>query len=187
MARSSAFFTLLIAVINAGVAFAGIGPAATLTISNGNVSPDGFTRAATLTNGKIDGPLITAQKVGEHLHNVEVSLITQFISRGTLSSLTSSTTSTTTLCTRRPPSIGMVSSSTVQLGLMVYVSLHQYISSFASLTSPIRCAARLRHTVPYHEEYFVLVQFPGARPGWHFLVPRPSWSVFTCCPFLIMA
>ena len=70
MARSSAFFTLLIAVINAGVAFAGIGPATTLTISNGNVGPDGFTRAATLTNGQIDGPLITAQKVGEHLHNV---------------------------------------------------------------------------------------------------------------------
>jgi iron transport multicopper oxidase len=35
-----------------------------LTISNGDISPDGFTRAATLVNGQIDGPLITASKVG---------------------------------------------------------------------------------------------------------------------------
>jgi iron transport multicopper oxidase len=70
MARSRIYFGVLVALLNAGVAFAGIGPVATLEISNANVSPDGFTRAATVTNGQVDGPLITGKKVNFWLINL---------------------------------------------------------------------------------------------------------------------
>ncbi|KAI0692982.1 phenoloxidase [Cerioporus squamosus] len=45
--------------------FAAIGPVTDLTISNGNISPDGYERAAVLAGGSFPGPLITGQK-GDH-------------------------------------------------------------------------------------------------------------------------
>jgi hypothetical protein len=65
MMRSSTFFGLLVlqVLLSASVSFAGIGPVATLEISNANVSPDGFTRAATVANGQLEAPLITGAKV----------------------------------------------------------------------------------------------------------------------------
>ena len=44
-------------------AYAAIGPVADLNITNADISPDGFTRAAVVTNGVFPGPLITANKV----------------------------------------------------------------------------------------------------------------------------
>ena len=44
-------------------AFAAIGPVTDLTISNANISPDGFTRAAVLAGGTFPGSLITGTKV----------------------------------------------------------------------------------------------------------------------------
>ncbi|KAI0371788.1 phenoloxidase [Pilatotrama ljubarskyi] len=41
---------------------AAIGPTTDLTISDANVSPDGFERAAVVANGVVPGPLITGQK-----------------------------------------------------------------------------------------------------------------------------
>nr|ACZ82339.1 laccase [Lentinus sp. WR2] len=43
-------------------AYAAIGPVADLTISNAQVSPDGFLRDAVVTNGLVPGPLITGNK-----------------------------------------------------------------------------------------------------------------------------
>ena len=40
-----------------------IGPVADMTISNADVSPDGFSRAAVLVNGVFPGPLITGNMV----------------------------------------------------------------------------------------------------------------------------
>ena len=42
--------------------FAAIGPVADLTISNANISPDGYERAAVLAGETFPGPLITGQK-----------------------------------------------------------------------------------------------------------------------------
>ncbi|KAJ7247993.1 Cupredoxin, partial [Mycena rebaudengoi] len=44
-----------------------IGPTADLTLTNGEVSPDGFARRAVLVNGQVPGPLIVANK-GEELN-----------------------------------------------------------------------------------------------------------------------
>nr|AAM66348.1 laccase 2 [Trametes sp. C30]AAM66349.1 laccase 2 [Trametes sp. C30] len=44
------------------LAAAAIGPKADLTISNANISPDGFTRAAVVANNQFPGPLITGNK-----------------------------------------------------------------------------------------------------------------------------
>lgn len=41
-----------------------IGPVGDLVVSNGLVSPDGFERLAALANSRIDGSLITGNKVG---------------------------------------------------------------------------------------------------------------------------
>ncbi|KAF5355015.1 hypothetical protein D9756_005710 [Leucocoprinus leucothites] len=54
-------FWLSFAVITGRAA---IGPSATLTVANANISPDGFTRAASVVNGAHPGPVITA-KTGE--------------------------------------------------------------------------------------------------------------------------
>nr|QOW95913.1 laccase GbLac_U30636 [Ganoderma boninense] len=51
------FITLLFATS----AYAGIGPVTDLVISNADVAPDGFTRAAVVVNGVVPGPLITGQ------------------------------------------------------------------------------------------------------------------------------
>ena len=47
-----------------GRVYASIGPVTDLTISNADVSPDGFTRAAVVMNGVFPGPLIVGNKVG---------------------------------------------------------------------------------------------------------------------------
>ncbi|CDO78173.1 Laccase [Trametes cinnabarina] len=51
-------------------AFAGIGPVTDLTISNVNVSPDGYERVAVVANGVMPAPLITGQKGEEFKINV---------------------------------------------------------------------------------------------------------------------
>ena len=45
------------------LASAAIGPVADLTISNADITPDGFTRAAVVMNGQMPGPLITGNMV----------------------------------------------------------------------------------------------------------------------------
>ena len=44
-------------------AYAAIGRVADLNSTNADISPDGFTRAAVVTNGVFPAPLITANKV----------------------------------------------------------------------------------------------------------------------------
>ena len=44
-------------------AHAAIGPVADLHITNANISPDGYSRAAILAGGSYPGPLIRAKKV----------------------------------------------------------------------------------------------------------------------------
>ena len=44
-------------------AYAAIGPIADLTISDAEIAPDGFTRAAVVVNGVSPGPLIAGNKV----------------------------------------------------------------------------------------------------------------------------
>lgn len=44
-------------------AYAAIGPTADLIISDADIAPDGFTRAAVVVNGVSPGPLITGNKV----------------------------------------------------------------------------------------------------------------------------
>ena len=63
MSKLRPFFTLLALSLSYAPAFAAIGPIADLTISNGDVTPDGFTRAAVLVNGVLPGPLVTGDKV----------------------------------------------------------------------------------------------------------------------------
>ncbi|KAI1791912.1 laccase [Ganoderma leucocontextum] len=48
-----------ITLLCAASAYAGIGPQTDLTISNADIAPDGFTRAAVVVNGVFPGPLIT--------------------------------------------------------------------------------------------------------------------------------
>ncbi|KAF9255623.1 laccase [Marasmius fiardii PR-910] len=55
-------FNLLLPLTFVGYVSASIGPVANLTISNGDVSPDGFTRSAVLPGGTHPGPLIVGQK-----------------------------------------------------------------------------------------------------------------------------
>lgn len=52
------------AVLFAASAFAAIGPVADLVISNADVAPDGFSRAAIVVNGAFPSPLITGNMVG---------------------------------------------------------------------------------------------------------------------------
>ena len=42
--------------------YAGIGPVASLLVTNAPVSPDGFLRDAVVTNGVMPAPLITGKK-----------------------------------------------------------------------------------------------------------------------------
>jgi iron transport multicopper oxidase len=76
MTRARSFFAFLTAVILSDGAFAAIGPVADLTISNANVSPDGFSRSATVVNGQIDGPLITGKKVKSYPQCIRRLLLT---------------------------------------------------------------------------------------------------------------
>ncbi|KAH9897825.1 laccase [Cubamyces lactineus] len=63
----SKFHSLLsfVLVSLVSVAYAGIGPVTDLTISNAEVSPDGYAREAVVVNGVTPAPLITGQK-GDH-------------------------------------------------------------------------------------------------------------------------
>ena len=54
------------------LAAAAIGPVTDLTISNADITPDGFTRAAVVANNVFPGPLITGNKVRQEC----VSLLT---------------------------------------------------------------------------------------------------------------
>ncbi len=64
MATLQALHFLLVSslVINS---FAAIGPVTDLAISDANISPDGYERAAVVAGGSFPGPLITGQK-GDH-------------------------------------------------------------------------------------------------------------------------
>ncbi|KAI0800683.1 laccase E [Fomes fomentarius] len=61
MAKFQSLLTYIILSL-AATAFAGIGPKTDLTIADGDVSPDGFTRAAILVNNQFPSPLITGNK-----------------------------------------------------------------------------------------------------------------------------
>lgn len=63
MGRFSSLCALTAVIHSFGRVSAAIGPVTDLTISNADVSPDGFTRAAVLANGVFPGPLITGNKV----------------------------------------------------------------------------------------------------------------------------
>ncbi|KAI0822637.1 phenoloxidase [Trametes gibbosa] len=60
--RLPSFVSLAVTVSLALNTLAAIGPVTDLIISNANVSPDGFQRAAVVANGGTPGPLITGQK-----------------------------------------------------------------------------------------------------------------------------
>ncbi|KAJ7105524.1 laccase [Mycena epipterygia] len=64
------FSPLFIATCLISTALASIGPTADLTLTNGDVAPDGFTRQAVLVNGQAPGPLIIGNKGDEFNLNV---------------------------------------------------------------------------------------------------------------------
>ncbi|KAJ7186021.1 laccase [Mycena filopes] len=65
------FSSLLLATtLLASSAHASVGPTADLTLTNGDISPDGFIRQAVLVNGQAPGPLIVANKGDEFNLNV---------------------------------------------------------------------------------------------------------------------
>ncbi|KAJ7439779.1 laccase [Mycena latifolia] len=64
------FSPLLFATCLISSALASIGPTADLTLTNGDVAPDGFTRQAVLVNGQAPGPLIVGNKGDEFNLNV---------------------------------------------------------------------------------------------------------------------
>ena len=84
-----------ITLLFAASVYAGIGPKTDLTISNADVAPDGFTRAAVVVNGVFPGPLITGNQVGDVraflLLHVFTDIMVLFLNRVTASSSTSST------------------------------------------------------------------------------------------------
>lgn len=64
MGKFPSFAALVALSISYGrLASAAIGPVADLTISNADITPDGFTRAAVVMNGQMPGPLITGNMV----------------------------------------------------------------------------------------------------------------------------
>ncbi|KAJ7743926.1 laccase [Mycena maculata] len=64
------FSPLFIAGCLISTALASVGPTADLTLTNGDVAPDGFTRQAVLVNGQMPGPLIVGNKGDELSLNV---------------------------------------------------------------------------------------------------------------------
>ncbi len=62
MAKFQSLFSCL-TLLFAASAYAGIGPKTDLTISNAEIAPDGYTRAAIVVNGVFPAPLITGKKV----------------------------------------------------------------------------------------------------------------------------
>ncbi|KAF7360073.1 Laccase A [Mycena venus] len=65
-----AFSPLFVATCLISTVLASVGPTADLTLTNGDVAPDGFTRQAVLVNGGSPGPLIKANKGDEFNLNV---------------------------------------------------------------------------------------------------------------------
>ncbi|KAI0360992.1 laccase [Trametes cingulata] len=63
MSKFQSLLALVVASLTA-VALASVGPVADLTISNGEISPDGFARQAVLVNGQSPGPII-AGNIGD--------------------------------------------------------------------------------------------------------------------------
>ncbi|KAI0689487.1 laccase LCC3-3 [Cerioporus squamosus] len=63
---------------------AAIGPVTDLTISNADISPDGFSRAAVVVNGQFPGPLVTGNK-GD---NFQINVIDQLTNSTMLKSTT---------------------------------------------------------------------------------------------------
>ena len=59
----SSIVLLALCFSSADFVVAAIGPVADLTISNADISPDGFTRAAIVMNDQFPGPLISGSKV----------------------------------------------------------------------------------------------------------------------------
>ena len=62
MVRLQPFLPYL-TVFFAASAYAAIGPVANLVISNADITPGGFTRAAVVVNGAFPPPLLTGYKV----------------------------------------------------------------------------------------------------------------------------
>ncbi|KAI0363756.1 A fully functional laccase from the Ligninolytic fungus Pycnoporus Cinnabarinus [Pilatotrama ljubarskyi] len=60
MSRFQSLLAFVVASL-AALALAAVGPVADLTISNAEISPDGFPRQAVVVNGQSPGPLITGQ------------------------------------------------------------------------------------------------------------------------------
>ena len=60
--------SIVFALAFAHSATASVGPVTDLTISDGNVTPDGYTRAAVLVNGQTPGPLVVGNKVCDSQH-----------------------------------------------------------------------------------------------------------------------
>ena len=64
MGRLQSFITFIALSCSLGRLAAGaIGPVADLTISDADISPDGYTRAAVVVNGQFPGPIISGTKV----------------------------------------------------------------------------------------------------------------------------
>ena len=65
MSKLQSFAALIALSLSYGrvASAATIGPVADLTISNADVTPDGYTRAAVVMNGQMPGPLITGNMV----------------------------------------------------------------------------------------------------------------------------
>ncbi|KAJ6481492.1 laccase [Mycena vitilis] len=64
------FSPLFIATCLISTALASVGPTADLTLTNGDIAPDGFTRQGVLVNGGAPGPLIVGNKGDEFNLNV---------------------------------------------------------------------------------------------------------------------
>ena len=60
--------------------YAGIGPVATLVVTDAQISPDGYVRDAIVTNGVFPAPLITGRKVSSMLNSTRTCLLTLPIS-----------------------------------------------------------------------------------------------------------
>ncbi|KAI0820681.1 laccase [Trametes gibbosa] len=83
MSSSSLLAFTTAALLLGQVAFAAIGPVADLSISNADVSPDGFTRAAVVVNGVFPGPLITGNKGDNFQLNVIDNLTNETMLKST--------------------------------------------------------------------------------------------------------
>ncbi|KAI0637513.1 laccase [Trametes polyzona] len=85
MGSFSSLFALTAVCLSLGrLASAAIGPVTDLTITNADISPDGYTRAAVLANGVFPGPLITGNK-GD---NFQINVVDQLTNATMLKSTT---------------------------------------------------------------------------------------------------